>query len=170
MPQRRIYAAHFRLTPRPFWKGAFEPAGSFGRELAERSGHKPGVSFRFHAYRPRADRRRREFEGRQNAVHVDVVSSQDSSEDAVWPSETPSGSWTRPSPTVPGGRRRGVPQAAVPKDSLEHLGLRRLDEGDHRHLAATLKTSQGLPNDWARILARVAYIDRRVFPINVWPR
>ncbi len=37
-------------------------------------------------------------------------------------------------------RPRGVPEAAVSQDRLDHLALRRLDEGDDLHLATALRT------------------------------
>ena len=40
-------------------------------------------------------------------------------------------------------RRRGMPQAAVPQNLLDHRALRRLDEGDHLHLPPHLGQASG---------------------------
>ena len=57
-------------------------------------------------------------------------------------SQLPSGSWTQPSRAGRCPGRGGTPQPTVPQDLLDHVALRRLDEGDDLHLAATLGTGQ----------------------------
>jgi len=97
--------------------------------------------------------------------------------------------WLRPQTSAPGPRRKrpnrrsgrgcGGPRLAVPEARWDttvrsaagssrpacrqtgHVALRRFDEGNHLHLTATLRTSQGVASCQIAPGARVGHIDRR---------
>jgi len=63
----------------------------------------------------------------------------------------------RPSRGAVPAARTSTTQAAVPQDLLDHVALRRFDEGYHLHLAATRRTNQGVPRRQSRPESRVGH-------------